>query len=65
MLDITAIDYRRCYALLKMIEVKELASELVAFLNSTGQYQSFIDWEEERGYDIIDLEDAISDIEDF
>lgn len=65
MLDIIAIDYIRCYALLKMIEVKELASELVAFLNSTGQYQAFIDWEEERGYDIIDLEDAISDVEDF
>lgn len=48
-----------------MIEIQELTSELIAFLNSTGQYQAFIDWEEERGYDTDELEEAINDAESF
>tara|TARA_R110000787_G_scaffold12994_1_gene41302 strand:+ start:978 stop:1124 length:147 start_codon:yes stop_codon:yes gene_type:complete len=48
-----------------MIEIQELTSELIAFLDSTGQYQAFIDWEEERGYNTNDLNDALADAEHF
>jgi len=42
------------------MDAKEIAQEMLNFLNEMGHYQSFIDWEEERGLDTEQLE---SDIE--
>jgi len=54
-----------CYALLKMIKIEELTSELIAFLDSIEQYQTFIDWGEERGHNVVDLENSVADNENF
>lgn len=46
------------------METGELARELIEFLNSTGQYRDFLEWEEQRGYDIDDVEEKMSEVEE-
>jgi hypothetical protein len=46
------------------MDLQELTQELIEFLNSTGQFQSFLDWEEERGYDRDELENNMEKAEE-
>ena len=46
------------------MDIEELAQELIAFLNATGQYHNFLDWEEEREYDRDQLEDDMLKVEE-
>tara|TARA_R100001244_G_scaffold131884_1_gene106105 strand:+ start:3093 stop:3239 length:147 start_codon:yes stop_codon:yes gene_type:complete len=48
-----------------MIEIEELTSELIAFLDSKGQYNEAVNWMEERGYDRDKAEDSIAEYENF
>ncbi len=45
-------------------EIKEMAQEMINYLNEMGQYTQFIDWMEERGHDRNDVESTITKIED-
>jgi len=43
---------------------KELALEMLNYLNEMGQYQKFLEWAEERGFDKDDLESDIDKLEE-
>jgi len=48
------------------MDLQEIAQEMLNYLNEVGQYQSFINWAEERGFDIEELEQDIEDkVENF
>ena len=47
------------------MDLQELTQELIAFLDATGQYQAFLDWEEERGYDRDELDSEMEKVQEF
>ena len=47
------------------MDLQELTQELIAFLVSTRQYQSFLDWEEDRGYDRDELNSELEKVKEF
>ena len=47
------------------MDLQELTQELIAFLDTTGQYQAFLDWEEERGYDRDELDSEMEKVQEF
>jgi hypothetical protein len=47
------------------MDLQELTQELIAFLDAKGQYQSFLDWEEDRGYDRDELDSEMEKAQEF
>ena len=47
------------------MDLQELTEELISFLNATGLYQKFLDWEEERGYDRDELDSELEKVQGF
>ena len=43
------------------MDAQEIAQEMLNFLNEEDQYQNFLDWAENRGFDVTEL---VLDIED-
>jgi hypothetical protein len=44
---------------------RELAQEMLNFLNETGQYENFLNFMDNRGFDTTDLENDLTALEDF
>ena len=47
------------------MDEKELAVEMLNFLNDTGQYQDFLNWADNRGFDADELDKDMDKLEDF
>jgi hypothetical protein len=47
------------------MDLQELTQELIAFLYATEQYQSFLDWGEDRGYDRYELDTELERVQEF
>lgn len=43
------------------MDLQEITQEMLNYLNEVGQYQSFINWAEQRGFDTEELEQDIED----
>jgi len=41
---------------------EELLNELLDYLDHTGNYYNFLNWEEERGYEITEIEETIEEV---
>tara|TARA_B110001454_G_C12544785_1_gene361027 strand:+ start:322 stop:462 length:141 start_codon:yes stop_codon:yes gene_type:complete len=39
----------------------EIAQEMLEYFNEHGQYQDFLNWAEQRGFDIEELEASITE----
>lgn len=46
------------------MDEKEIALEMLNFLNETGQYGEFLNWAENRGFDIAELETDLGNLEE-
>ena len=47
------------------MNVHEIAQEMLNYLNERGQYYSFLDWAENRGFDVEELENDLEKIEGY
>ena len=47
------------------MDEKELALEMLNYLNETSQYLEFLSWAEDRGHDVEQLEEDIEKLEEF
>ena len=47
------------------MDLQELTQELIAFLDATCQYQGFLDWEEDRGYNRDELDNEMEKVQEF
>ena len=46
------------------MELQELTKELIQFMAEAGQYQDFLDWAEDRGFDAEELEKKMDELEE-
>lgn len=46
------------------MDAHDIALEMLNFLNETGQYQNFMDWADNKGFDINELELDIDELND-
>jgi len=47
------------------MDTEELALELLNFINASGNYQNFLEWAEERGFDPDELEKDCEKLEEY
>ena len=47
-----------------IVDNRELAQEMLNFLEQTNQYQNFLNWVVDKGYDANQLELAFEELED-